>query len=931
MPNARPAQNKTFSFSEEEQTALLEDALRGLALPAKQTDTIRETVRRLWADVGGWWYGHKLNAFVWLPVLVRLAADFQKKRTELACAVKDVLPMSPRPQKVKAFFMTLARVPDTPLDKSLLAWLWSAYERAGKAEEFSRLIGKIFDASESHPLSEPQESFPPQWFSLLCPHKEATGAASGPLGFWRSLEGIPVADRTPDVDMSAAEKLFAPAWDCLARRHKVWELRQKEERKKREQAVLADLHRRRLQALLQADTRRNGYPALEESLLHDPLRGHWDLWPPDANPHDQSRQTVQTKDGLMARNPKGDIQKRVPVCIDFGTSSTVVALRENGRKRLLRVGVSDWSEEIRARHFENPTALEFINASAFAGKWQHEQWRPPVRWTSLKCSHQARNDISPVASPETLYSIIGDLKTWARLAADRPPLDMRDQQGTELRLTPGNAAPENGGLALNPLEIYAFYLGLAINNQYRENGRIYHEYHLSFPATFDSATRQDILEAFGRGLERSLPASLAHQSQWRAETPFSVREGAAEPVAYAAAVLEESDLEPTDRGLAFGVFDFGGGTTDFAFGLYRRASQEEERHKGWESVLQLLDVTGDADLGGEALLHMLSFAVMCDNADTLLAKALPFVLPRTAQAPAGMERIFGDSLAARANTTRLMEALRPLWEKGPDAFDSENEGLLRLDMQNHNGGNASLVELKADKEKLTALLHDRILQGVSAFFIAFRQAFKRHNVEGMDTLHILPAGNACRSPLVHACFVEHMQAIARQENFKADHFRLHDVRLPDDANPEAVTLKTGVALGLLNTVPGESVGILPVPELADPDTVFRYAFGTFRRGMLEPLLTRFSAPGEWHSLGFVRADLRQIVAHTESPLALEGRILRGDPACTETVIDWKPGDVGHEAFVRPVGQDTVEVALDVGHELPQGRDNFTLSLSNTRP
>ena len=97
---------------------MLEDALRGLALPAKQTDTIRETVRRLWADVGGWWYGHKLNAFVWLPVLVRLAADFQKKRTELACAVKDVLPMSPRPQKVKAFFMTLARVPDTPWTKA---------------------------------------------------------------------------------------------------------------------------------------------------------------------------------------------------------------------------------------------------------------------------------------------------------------------------------------------------------------------------------------------------------------------------------------------------------------------------------------------------------------------------------------------------------------------------------------------------------------------------------------------------------------------------------------------------------------------------------------------------------------------------------------------------------------------------------------------
>lgn len=691
------------------------------------------------------------------------------------------------------------------------------------------------------------------------------------------------------------------------------ERQQQEEELARLREGLARLKEKKLQgqrALLAADAERNGYPPLDENLLHDPLRGHWDLWPHDAAP-DDGKQVRPVEDGLMARDPAGDIQRGVPVCIDFGTSSTVVALRENGRKRLLRVGIQDWQAPARATDFENPTALEFVDAAAFSAQWQQGgHWRPRVSWKDLKCSHQARNDISRVATSATLFSIISDLKTWARNAGAARPLEMRDQKGAELLLAaPAGDGPEGAAPTLDPLAIYAFHLGLAINNQYRGNGRIYHEYYLSFPVAFDTATRKRIRDSFALGLERSLPETLGRQAAWRGAAPFSVREGAEEPVAYAAAALAESGLEPDDRGVPFGVFDFGGGTTDFAFGLYRWATDEEERAQGWERVIHLLDVTGDGRLGGEALLRELAFAVIADNAEDILKKNIPFVLPDAAASiPAGLERIFADSLIARANATHLAEALRPLWEEGPDAFDSENEGLIHVRVQGQDGNEQDL-ELRVDKDRLLALLHDRILEGVAAFFAAFRQAFKRHEVRPGGKLHIFPAGNACRSPLVRACFNEHMEALAREENFKAEHFLLHAIRLPDDASPEALTLKTGVALGLLDTVPGESVGICRVEELDSPDTGFRHAFGVFRRGRLAPVLTRFSGPGEWTPLGQVRADLRLIVGWSTSPLALEGEVKRGDADCRELSLVWSAADAGRAIFARTTGQDAVELAL----------------------
>ena len=789
---------------------------------------------------------------------------------------------------------------DTKLIQSLTGLLRSSGSRDSLPQKSYKKFSRLLDALPSEP------AWAPEWSRLIVADTAAYSAS--------------------------VSSLFEPAYRTLT------ELRTQQAEARRDSlrrsALLTRLVRllraRReaslLHALLNADSLRAGYPPLDGGILYDPLRGHWDLWPAGAA---TETQVMAVEGGLMARNPLGDVQD-FPVCIDFGTSSTVVALRERGRRRLLRVGVRDWGQAPRARHFENPTALEFVDAAAFGAAWQAEEWRPHVSWQTLKCSHQAREEMLSSPDAAAVYSGLTDIKTWARRNARGTETPLRDQRGAAFLLSPA-AARERAAAsppAFNPLEIYAFHLGLAINSQYRENGRIHDEYYLSFPVAFDTPTRQCIAEGFRRGLERSLPASLMQQEAWRARPPLRVYIGADEPVAYAAGILTDSGLEPVGSGLPFGVFDFGGGTTDFAFGLYRWATPEEEAANGWESVIQLLDVAGEPQLGGEALLHLLCFALVCDNLDTLLHRGagIPFLLPPGEISPAGGETIFTDCLPARANTIRLCEALRPLWENGKDAFDPGDEGILRVTLKDRSGADMGLVSLKADADALTDILRGRIRAAVESFFLTFCQAFKVYDAHPSEPLHIFPAGNACRSPLVEECFHAVMADIAARHNLAEDFFRLHAPRLPDDASPEALTIKTGVALGLLNAIPGEGLGIVYADAVRDPDSLFRFSLGTFRRGRLVPVLSRHTPVGQWQELGMLRADVTLTLGHSASPQALEGGVVRGE--CAEHRLSWPGEEAGHPVFIRALSADRAEVALDVSPDCPDGRQSRVLLLDD---
>lgn len=681
-----------------------------------------------------------------------------------------------------------------------------------------------------------------------------------------------------------------------------------------------------LTELLEADNRRLRLPALSAALAHDRDRGLWDVWWPDGEePEKQWYVAAELKESCVARDPWQDVQNYGEVCIDFGTSSTVAAVRESDNSvRLLRLDVSGMEGEPgeAVDPYENPTALEFANLRAALEPWRNEPQRPLVEWKHVKCSHLARNELRQGLRAE---SGIQAIKTWARALPGSFPVWLRDEQGADFELSPlsvGDTAESSdwGDLArraLDPIELYAYFLGIACNNQAFFGGRIYCDYTMTFPVKFPREVRQRILQGFRRGLVRSLPGSLTSSHRWKEKSLFRLRERASEPTAFAASVLPWLGIVPTDGGVPFAVFDFGGGTTDFAFGLWRLPTPEERAVNPWEQVLDILDVTGDENLGGEHLLELLAYELLRgtpDNRTACIAAGVTFTPPRDETLFDGSELLFTASREARANTVTLCELLRPLWEGGRLADD--DTGLLQANFLDREGKSVA-TSLSADAEALLGILRNRIRRGVNTFFTAFAQAFKVHGIYPQE-LHVLLAGNSCRSPLVREAFEARLAEIVPNER---DTVVIHDEMLPGGAKDAsrttaetgglaadgsiAPTLKTGVALGLLRLLPGEFTGM--VERNRAEESPFLYAVGTFSSNVLKPVLKRNADYGQWHAVGRVFREGVFLLGYTLAPEALEEQCPRS--ACRQLRLEWGEENFGNYLFIKAVSPDTIAVGL----------------------
>ncbi|MHB9334482.1 hypothetical protein ACWYBU_00565, partial [Fusobacterium polymorphum] len=88
---------------------------------------------------------------------------------------------------------------------------------------------------------------------------------------------------------------------------------------------------------------------------------------------------------------------------------------------------------------------------------------------------------------------------------------------------------------------------------------------------------------------------------------FRVRHGANEPAAFAVCALSKLEIEPKSEEdkVYYGVFDFGGGTTDFDFGIWKYSEEEDL----YDYELEHFGAGGDIHLGGENILKELAYKV----------------------------------------------------------------------------------------------------------------------------------------------------------------------------------------------------------------------------------------------------------------------------------------------------------------------------------
>ncbi len=639
--------------------------------------------------------------------------------------------------------------------------------------------------------------------------------------------------------------------------------------------------------MLKVDSVAVGLKSYSQSQLLDLNGGHWDLEVPSAPkesvtfrfdnlPKDEKNKEMN----FYARSSLKDLNKGV-VAIDFGTKSTTASyMDKTGTYRLLSIGglVDDAS----LTKFENPTIMEFRYKENFLNAYKALDHRHFTEKNDIEVAHEAQKNAEGVKGND-LYRFFSQLKQWA--GADEK-LNFRDFK-EDFSLESFTNCTD-----FNPIEIYAYCIGRCINNMH--NG-VFLKYFLSYPIKYEKHQAEKIRESFERGLKKSLPRHVFGDEK-TAKT-FKVELRASEPCAYAISALKSYGFfksEKLDKPVYYGVFDFGGGTTDFDFGKWEKSASPKFLYK-----MTHFSSGGDKYLGGENLLELLAFEAYAKNFQTLKAKDIVIAKPN-------YDRIdtqrFGsfmqNSREARLNLQTIASTLRPFLENLDaniiEAIE-ENENFEIKDFEkdfkamllDRNGVEAE-CDLKVDCKELLNLLKDKINEGVANFFAGFSKVMAENIDDQCRAFHIFLGGNASRSVLVKQAFenAKEKQLKDYKQKTSKDDFtfviyeplgteksdkQILELTGEDVSNTPAYlkpTCKTGVAFGLLESRP--KAGGIERPSISS-NPVFKYDLGIERERKFHTRISRdslkpneyqiFQTKEEWG--GFDELEIR----YSDKPLA----------------------------------------------------------------
>lgn len=500
---------------------------------------------------------------------------------------------------------------------------------------------------------------------------------------------------------------------------------------------------------LNIDKIRSNMTSLPKSVLSDPNKGDWEVYE-DALINNWLNTSNCGDFYFFARNPKLDIKRNAVCAIDFGTKSTVVAIRDKD-ERLLRIGNGNSYSDLRKEDFENPTFLYFQNFNEFNKDYKKRIGRPFTKWRDVLVSHEAASKFyDEIDDEKSYYATFNELKQWAN-TKNRHQI-LIDKSGNRVKLNSYlNLTSKD---TFDPIELYAYYLGLYINNY--NNGSYLH-YTLSFPVNYGVKIQEKLLNSFERGLKKSLPPTILSDSNIIDE--FEIYAGASEPAAYAISALETYGLEPnSNEEIAYGVFDFGGGTTDFDFGIERKPKDGRRRFD-----LVQFGKGGNPYLGGENLLQLLAYEVYKCNESEMRRHQIQIVLPAKGRMQSGLESLVLENGRATneayTNMRILMEVLRPIWEETEGYLDEFNEGRKTVKLYIEQDGSlvGKDIRLNINVEALREILAVNILDGVNGFINQMMTTFANRDLNTYP-IHIFLAGNSCQSKLLQEIFVKELMA-----------------------------------------------------------------------------------------------------------------------------------------------------------------------------
>ena len=574
--------------------------------------------------------------------------------------------------------------------------------------------------------------------------------------------------------------------------------------------------------------------------IYDRNKGSWDIFEATDENNDVVIDGEKINEEILdrkiyGRNPKNDIVKSGVIGIDFGTKSTVVVSYKddnegiNGSKTLpIRISGNLDSIE-RTENYENTTIIHFDNIEKFITEYLSSEGRPYTHYDDIQVSVDAENELKRTQNNFDINEFMLDLKQWS--ANKNKKKTIADKTGKEIIL--------NGYLELNenefdPIEIYAYYIGCRINNMAQYS--IFLEYILSFPVTYELEVKNKILNSFRKGIMKSLPNSILNDEEIMKN--FRVKFGASEPASYAITALKKFCVEPDlENEIGYSVFDFGGGTTDFSYGIYR----EKENSRKYDYEIQELESGGDKYLGGENLLSLIAFDVFLQNREKMFEKGYEISLPINQKSKIGFETFVSESNQAEYNMKKIMESMRDYWEGKLE--ETEKEKLKKTIYLSNKSGQYQNEELDIDYNRLNEILKKNIYNGVISFLEKFKVVF---DGKKLKEIYIFLAGNSSKSKFVEEIFENELT-----EEFKQKYnIILKDAySIEDETEGEVIGLnsKTGVAFGLVELREGNGeVEYIPFRNITKNEKInFKYCIGYSKKRRFVPIIDFNTKYNEW--------------------------------------------------------------------------------------
>ena len=596
-----------------------------------------------------------------------------------------------------------------------------------------------------------------------------------------------------------------------------------------------------LKYYLSIDKERINIDDYQETMLVDPNIGHWDL-----KEEDRKELKEMLGKNVYKRDPKKDINQGGIVAIDFGTKSTVVVYQKDSENILpMRISGDKLNREVRNTDYENPTVIEFRDIEKFLKDYNTKVGRPDTKWEDITVSHTAFGNLTEVSS-EYFDSIISDIKQWT--ASKNQSIVIVDRKGKEILLSPYLELKEKSKNYLDPVELYAYYIGSYINNMI--NG-VYLEYYLSFPVTYEKAIRERILKSFEKGIQKSLPIEIQEDKDLMKK--FRVRHGANEPAAFAVCALSKLEIEPKNEEdkVYYGVFDFGGGTTDFDFGIWKYSEEEDL----YDYELEHFGAGGDKYLGGENILKELAYKVFTDNSSNLRKSQIQYTRPEWCDEIVGEEILVSETKQARQNSTKVAKELRGIWEN----TTTERLDYISVNLFNSLGEVNAGFKLDIKEDELKNLIKDKIEKGIKNFFIKMEDAFKGEDVK---EINIFLAGNSCKHPFVEEIFNRYIEE--KKDKFKISIYNtkmFDDLKETNKINP---TAKTGVAFGLIYSRNSGRIKVISRDEKANinNEVNFKFYVGNNRRNKFNCIISPNSSYDEYKFFGIVKSDIFELYYST---------------------------------------------------------------------